>query len=112
MLLPERGKSKNEERRQNRKRLDLEQVREKIGELKETNQLQLADVFDDQQIHDICHELKFEFEMERAIVTKHYVFSGRKSQEKYINDFDCRYCKTRFWTSETSHYQGRGAKNR
>lgn len=61
MLLPERGKSKNEERSQITRRLDLEQVREKIDELKETDQLQLADVFDDDQIHDVCHELGLKF---------------------------------------------------
>jgi hypothetical protein len=61
MHLRERGKSTNEDRRQSRKRLNLKQVRNKIGELKEIDQLRLSDVFDDEHIHDICRELKVDF---------------------------------------------------
>jgi hypothetical protein len=64
MLLPKPGDSTNHQKnhnRNNRKRLNVQQVRDKIEELREDDQLQLSRLFDDEQIHEICRELNVHF---------------------------------------------------
>ena len=53
--------SKNRERRELLRRLSPKQVRVRVEKLKAANQLCLSEIFQDEQIHEICDELQIQF---------------------------------------------------
>lgn len=61
MLLSPRGESKQDRRRQFKKRMSSEQVKKRIRALKKKGELQLSDLFSDDDIHYFCEQLNHKF---------------------------------------------------